>query len=155
MTVDGKQFAYRIEETSGSDVIETLDRTCLAISEHHVVGIVGPEYSSEAKTISRFANRPGRTFRWSDPAGYCRKDAEKSPYPQENTGNHWKWKQYSGRKFFGFFPVDFSKLPVLSGRNRPEITGKNPKISDWNTASTKIIVITRKRPFPGRTVRPG
>jgi hypothetical protein len=30
------------------------------------------------------------------------------------------WKQYSGRKFFGFFPVDSYQLPVLSDRNRPE-----------------------------------
>jgi ABC-type branched-subunit amino acid transport system substrate-binding protein len=59
ITVNGKQFAYRIEDTNGRDVIETLDRTCLAISENHVLGIVGPEYSNEAKTIARFANRAG------------------------------------------------------------------------------------------------
>ena len=40
ITVNGKRFAYRIEDTSGLDVIETLDRTCLAISENHVLGIV-------------------------------------------------------------------------------------------------------------------
>jgi hypothetical protein len=27
----------------------------------------------------------------------------------------------------GFFPVDSSQLPVLSGRKRSEIIGKNPK----------------------------
>lgn len=57
--VNGKQFAYRIEETAGCDVIETLDRTCLAISENQVLGIVGPEYSNEAKIIALFANRVG------------------------------------------------------------------------------------------------
>jgi ABC-type branched-subunit amino acid transport system substrate-binding protein len=59
ITVNGKQFAYRIEDTSGRDVIETLDRTCHAISENQILGIVGPEYSNEAKTIARFSNRAG------------------------------------------------------------------------------------------------
>jgi ABC-type branched-subunit amino acid transport system substrate-binding protein len=58
-TANGKQFAYRIEHTSGRDVIETLDLTCHAILENEILGIVGPEYSSEAKTLSRFANRAG------------------------------------------------------------------------------------------------
>jgi hypothetical protein len=31
------------------------------------------------------------------------------------------WKQYSGREF----PGGFQQLPVLSGRIRPEIIGKN------------------------------
>jgi hypothetical protein len=38
------------------------------------------------------------------------------------------WKQYSDRKLSRFFPVDIYPLPVLSGMNRPEIIGKNPKI---------------------------
>ena len=59
ITVNGKQFAYHIEDTSGRDVIDTLDRTCRAIQKNKVLGIVGPEYSIEAKTISRFATRIG------------------------------------------------------------------------------------------------
>jgi len=38
------------------------------------------------------------------------------------------WKQYSGQKFFGFFPVDPCQIPVLSGRNQAKSIGKNPKI---------------------------
>jgi hypothetical protein len=37
------------------------------------------------------------------------------------------WKQYSGRKFSGFFRVDSCQLPVLSGRTRLKIIGKNPE----------------------------
>jgi len=37
------------------------------------------------------------------------------------------WKQCSGRKFSGFFQVDFCQLPVLSGRNRLKIITKNPE----------------------------
>ncbi|CAF3881406.1 unnamed protein product, partial [Rotaria sp. Silwood1] len=59
MTVGGKQFAYRLKTSSGHDVIETLDYACLAISENQVLGIVGPTFSSEAKTIVRFSNRIG------------------------------------------------------------------------------------------------
>ncbi len=32
-----------------------------------------------------------------------------------------KWKQYSGRKFFGCFPVNSCQLPVVFGRKRSEI----------------------------------
>jgi hypothetical protein len=39
------------------------------------------------------------------------------------------WKHYSNREIFGFFPVTSDELPVLSFRKRPEVTGKNPKIS--------------------------
>ncbi len=38
-----------------------------------------------------------------------------------------KWKQYSSRNFLRFFSVDSCQLPVLSGSNRSEIIGKNPK----------------------------
>ncbi len=65
------------------------------------------------------------------------------------------WKQYSGRKIFGFFPVDSYQLLVLSGRNRPEIIEKNPKNFTPEYCFHKITGITRNRPFPGRTVRPG
>jgi hypothetical protein len=40
------------------------------------------------------------------------------------------WKQYSDRKLPLFFSVDFHQLPVLPGKNRPEIIGKNLK-SFW------------------------
>jgi hypothetical protein len=39
-----------------------------------------------------------------------------------------KWKQYSGRKTFGFFPANSTQLPVVSDGNQSEINGKNPKI---------------------------
>ena len=57
--------------------------------------------------------------------------------PQEDVGNHWNRKQYSGRKTVGFFPADSYKFPMLSDRNRSEFIGKIPKISDRNTASEK------------------
>jgi hypothetical protein len=47
-------------------------------------------------------------------------------------------------KIIRLFQVDSCQLPVLSGRSRPEIIGKNPE-NHWNT---------RKRLFPDRTVRP-
>jgi hypothetical protein len=65
------------------------------------------------------------------------------------------WKQYSDQKTAGFFPAYSCQFPVLSSRNRSEIIGKNPKISNWNTASKKITGITQNRSFPGRTVGPG
>jgi hypothetical protein len=34
---------------------------------------------------------------------------------QEGIGNRRKWKQYSNRKFSGFFPVNSSQFPVVSG----------------------------------------
>jgi hypothetical protein len=37
------------------------------------------------------------------------------------------WKPYFDQKFSGFFPVDSCQLPVVSGRNRLKIIGKNPK----------------------------
>ncbi|CAF1065270.1 unnamed protein product, partial [Didymodactylos carnosus] len=48
-----------LEETSGRDVIEPLDRTFLAILEKKILGIIGPAYSNEAKTVVRFSNRVG------------------------------------------------------------------------------------------------
>ncbi|CAF3594943.1 unnamed protein product [Rotaria sp. Silwood1] len=59
MTVNGKQFAYRLEHSNGRDVIETLYRTCMAISENKIIGIVGPAYSSEARLLARLCNRAG------------------------------------------------------------------------------------------------
>jgi hypothetical protein len=37
------------------------------------------------------------------------------------------WKQYSGRKLSGFFPVDSCQFSVLSYRNWTEMIGKSPK----------------------------
>jgi hypothetical protein len=53
-----------------------------------------------------------------DPTG---KKRERHRILQESTGNSRKWKQYSRRKFIGFFPLDSGQIPVLSGRNRSEI----------------------------------
>jgi hypothetical protein len=58
------------------------------------------------------------------PAG---KMQERHRTVQENTGNPWNWKQYSGRKLSEFFPVDSCQLPVRSERNRSEIIGKISK----------------------------
>ncbi len=65
------------------------------------------------------------------------------------------WKQYSDRKLSEFFPVDSCQIPVLSGRNRPEIIRKNPKIFRPEYCFHKITGITRNRQFPDRVVRPG
>jgi ABC-type branched-subunit amino acid transport system substrate-binding protein len=73
MTVNGKQFAYRLEVTSGRDEIETLDRVCWSISENQILGVVGPTYSSEARTIARFCNRVGIPV-----IGYSNSDPELS-----------------------------------------------------------------------------
>jgi hypothetical protein len=51
---------------------------------------------------------------------------------RETAGMQWKilgsWKQYSGPEFSGFFG-GFRQIPVVSGRIRPEIIGKNPENS--------------------------
>jgi hypothetical protein len=44
---------------------------------------------------------------------------------------------------------------VISGRNRAESIGKNLANFQPKYCSHKITGITRNRPFPGRTVRPG
>ncbi len=59
------------------------------------------------------------------------------------------WKQYSDRKLFGFIPVDSCQLPVLSGRNRPEIIGKNQKNFRPEYCFHKITGITRNSSLPG------
>ncbi|CAM4909802.1 unnamed protein product [Rotaria socialis] len=59
ITINGKRIAYHVESTSGRNVIEALDLTCRAIQEYKILGIVGPEYSSEAKTLASFGNRAG------------------------------------------------------------------------------------------------
>jgi hypothetical protein len=47
---------------------------------------------------------------------------------QENTGNRWNLEAVFRPEMVQIFPVDIYPLPVLSGMNRPEIIGKNPKI---------------------------
>ncbi len=61
--------------------------------------------------------------------GYCipqapaGKKRESHRILRESNGND--------RKFVGFFPMDSSQFPVLSGKKRSEIIGKNPKIFRW------------------------
>lgn len=59
MTINGKQFAYRVEETNERDEIDALDRTCLSITQNQILGIVGPTGSNEAKATARLCNRIG------------------------------------------------------------------------------------------------
>jgi hypothetical protein len=57
---------------------------------------------------------------------------------QENTGNRWNMEAAFRPGIVRIFPVDSCQLPVLSGKNRPKITGKKiRKIYGRNTASTK------------------
>ena len=58
ITVDGYPIGWHIAAT-GESVIDTLTRTCLAVSAAKVVGIVGPRTSREALTIAGFAERIG------------------------------------------------------------------------------------------------
>ncbi len=88
--------------------------------------------------------------------GSCRKDARKSTCP---SGKHRKLLEHGSSipvgNFSDFFPVYSYQLPVLSDRNRPKIIGKDPKNVRPEYCFHKITGITRNRPFPGRTVRPG
>jgi hypothetical protein len=77
--------------------------------------------------------------------GSCRKTPE-------ITGT---WKQYPDWNLSGFFPMDSCQLSVLSGRNRPEIIGKNPENFRPEYCFHKITGIIWNRRFPGRFVRPG
>jgi hypothetical protein len=56
-----------------------------------------------------------------------------------------KWKQYSDWKLSRFCPVDYCQIPVLSGRNRPEIIRKNPKNFRPEYCFHKITGIIRNR----------
>ena len=58
ITVDGNPIGWQIAATGESD-IDTLTRTCLAVSTAEVVGIVGPRTSREALTVAGFAERIG------------------------------------------------------------------------------------------------
>jgi hypothetical protein len=72
----------------------------------------------------------------------------------ESTGNCWKMEAVFWPEMFRILPVDSCQLPVLSGRNRAESIGKNPKNFRPEYCFQKITVITQNRPFPGWTVRP-
>jgi hypothetical protein len=74
---------------------------------------------------------------------------------QENTGNRWNMEAVFRPEIVRIFPVDSCQLSVLSGRNRPEIIGKNSKIFRPEYYLHKITGITRNRQFPDRVVRPG
>ena len=65
------------------------------------------------------------------------------------------WKQYSHRKFLGFFPVNSDQFPVLSGRNRSEIIGKNPKNFRWEYCFHVPMISGAFLPEPVRIFRPG
>ncbi len=82
----------------------------------------------------------------------CRKVTGSCRKTPETAGT---WKQYSDRKLSGFFPVNSRQILVLSGRNRPEIIRKNPKIFRPEYCFHKITGITRNRQFPDRVIRPG
>ena len=58
ITVDGQPIGWQVTQTGG-DVINVLQSTCLAVSSSDIVGIVGPELSREAHTISSFARHIG------------------------------------------------------------------------------------------------
>jgi len=87
-----------------------------------------------------------------DPVG---KKRESHRILQESNGNSRKWKQYSHRKFVGFFPVDSSQFPVLSGRNWSGIIGKNPKIFRWEYCFHVPVISDDFLPEPAHNFRPG
>ncbi|CAF1973022.1 unnamed protein product [Rotaria magnacalcarata] len=95
MTINGKQIAYHIEETSGCDVIEALNSTCVYIAEYQILGIVGPEYSTEAKTLASFGNRAGLPI-----IGYSTTEPELSD-------------RYTYRTFYRLPPSDVIKALAL------------------------------------------
>jgi len=71
---------------------------------------------------------------------------------QESTGNRWNMEVLFCPEIFWIFPVDSCQLSVLSGINGAERIGKNPKNFRPEYSFHKITVITRNRPFSGRTV---
>jgi hypothetical protein len=83
------------------------------------------------------------------------KKRERRRILQESFGNRRKWKQYSDRKFIGFFPVDSCQFPMLSGRNRSEIIGKNPKNFRWEYCFHTPAISGAFLPEPARNFRPG
>jgi hypothetical protein len=87
-----------------------------------------------------------------DPAG---KKRERRRILRKSSGNRRKWKQYSDQKFIGFFPVDSSQFPVLSGKDRSEIIGKNPKNFRWEYCFHVPAISGAFLPEPARNFRPG
>ncbi len=65
------------------------------------------------------------------------------------------WKQYSGRKIFGFSSGGFLPTSCAFRQEPGEKHRKNPKNFRPQYCSQKMTGITRNRPFPGRTLRPG
>jgi hypothetical protein len=59
--------------------------------------------SNMIEHFAKFSITPGRRFRTPDPAGFCRKDAGKSPDP---AGKHQKSLEHGSSIPAGFFPVD-------------------------------------------------
>jgi len=80
-----------------------------------------------------------------------RKDAGKSPDPARK---HRKSLEH-GSSIADFFPVDSCQLPLLSGRNWPEIIGKTPTNFRPEYCFHKISRITLNHQFQGRILRPG
>jgi len=71
--------------------------------------------------------------------------------PQDPAGK----KRENHRKFLGFFPVDSSQFPVLSGRKRSEMIGKNPKIFRWEYCFHVPAISDAFLPEPARNFWPG
>ncbi len=89
------------------------------------------------------------------PQGPTGKKRESHRIPQESNGNSRKWKQYSDRKFVGFFPVNSSQFPVLLGRNLSKIIGKNPTNFRWEYCSHVPAISDDFLSEPARNLRPG
>ena len=58
MTVDGQLIDWQVEQTGGI-AIDALKRTCRAVSDSNIIGIVGPSLSREATIIAPFADTIG------------------------------------------------------------------------------------------------
>ena len=58
ITVNGKLLGWRIEYTNGK-TIDSMRRTCFAVSTSNIVGIVGPRLSQETHVIAAFAENIG------------------------------------------------------------------------------------------------
>ena len=78
------------------------------------------------------------------------------------TGSHRKAPEIAGSgssiptgNLLDFFPVDSDQFPVLSSRNRSEITGKNPKIFRLEYCFHVPVTSGAFLPEPARIFRPG
>jgi hypothetical protein len=68
-------------------------------------------------------------------------------------GKHRKSLEHGSSIPTRHYPDFFQSIPVLSGKNRPKITGKNPKSFRMEYCFHKTTRITRNWLFLGRTVR--